>query len=193
MNNGEINSRTLRRIKASARSALACGLIIGNHQKLLIFPLVAHLLCNIVCRGRFGIIFKKFLCNNNKYNVNKEFLPTPTQMQIIAYIMAHENEEIYQKNLENVLKLTRATVSGVLQTMEKNSLIERVVDSNDTRGKKIILNKEAEEVFKKNKIKLDKVEEILKKDIDKDSLETFFKVIIKMKENAESYDIITLE
>ena len=107
--------------------------------------------------------------------------------------MAHENEEIYQKNLENVLKLTRATVSGVLQTMEKNSLIERVVDSNDTRGKKIILNKEAEEIFKKNKIKLDKVEEILKKDIDKDSLETFFKVIIKMKENAESYDIITLE
>ena len=80
------------------------------------------------------IIFKKFLCNNNKYNVNKEFLPTPTQMQIIAYIMAHENEEIYQKDLENVLKLTRATVSGVLQTMEKNSLIERVVDSNDTRG-----------------------------------------------------------
>lgn len=139
------------------------------------------------------IIFKKFLCNNNKYNVNKEFLPTPTQMQIIAYIMAHENEEIYQKDLENVLKLTRATVSGVLQTMEKNSLIERVVDSNDTRGKKIILNKEAEEIFKKNKIKLDKVEKILKKDIDKDSLETFFKVIIKMKENAESYDVITLE
>ena len=55
------------------------------------------------------------------------------------------------------------------------------------------MNKEAEEIFKKNKIKLDKVEEILKKDIDKDSLETFFKVIIKMKENAESYDVITLE
>lgn len=72
---------------------------------------------------------------------------TPTQMQIIEYILEHDGSCVYQKDLENVLKLRRATVSGVLQTMEKNDFIERVIDKNDTRVKKIILNKKTSKIF----------------------------------------------
>ena len=53
-------------------------------------------------------------CNNDLASL------TPTQMQIVEYILNHNNEEIYQKDLENVLNLRRATVSGVLKTMKKN-------------------------------------------------------------------------
>ena len=42
----------------------------------------------------------------------------PTQMQIIGYILENKDKNIYQKDLEKVLNLTRATVSGVLATME---------------------------------------------------------------------------
>ena len=59
---------------------------------------------------------------------------TPTQMQIIEYILEHDGSCVYQKDLENVLKLRRATVSGVLQTMEKNDFIERVIDNKDKYG-----------------------------------------------------------
>ena len=52
-------------------------------------------------------------------------IPTQTQMQIISYIIKHQNEEVYQKDLEEVLNLRRATVSGVLHTMEKNNLIKK--------------------------------------------------------------------
>lgn len=115
--------------------------------------------------------------------------PTPTQMQIMDYFLENNKKEIFQKDLENILHLRRATVSGVLQTMEKNELIERITDEEDTRIKKIILNKKAKEIFKKNEQKMKKLEEIITKGISKDDLETFSKVIQEMKNNIEKTDI----
>ena len=83
------------------------------------------------------------LINNSDIKDKENLLPTPTQCQIIEYILNNKNKDIYQKDLEKVLNLRRATVSGVLHTMEKNGLIKRVTDESDTRTKKIILNKKA--------------------------------------------------
>lgn len=114
--------------------------------------------------------------------------PTPTQMHIIKYILDNPNKEIHQKELEEVLNLRRATISGVLQTMEANGLITRVVDLNDTRTKKIILDEKTKEIFLKNKEKLDRMEKYVKKGISKEDLNTFFDVIEKMKENIKEYN-----
>ena len=133
---------------------------------------------------RLFIDEKEFIpeqCNLKKQKI----FPTPTQMQIIAYILKHKNEDIYQRDLENVLKLRRATVSGVLKTMEKNGFITRITDKEDTRIK-IILNKNAEEIFEKSEKKLDELEKIVIKDISKTDLEIFSNVIDKMKENIEN-------
>lgn len=114
-------------------------------------------------------------------------IPTPTQMQIIEYILEHIDENINQRDLEEVLKLRRATVSGVLQTMEKNKLIERVINSEDSRAKKIILNEKAKQIFLENIKKMEEVEEIIKKNISKEDLETFSRVIETMKNNIKEY------
>lgn len=56
---------------------------------------------------RLFIDEKEFIpeqCNLKKQKI----FPTPTQMQIIAYILKHKNEDIYQRDLENVLKLRRS-------------------------------------------------------------------------------------
>ena len=110
---------------------------------------------------------------------------TPTQMQIIGYILDHIDEDIYQKDLENVLNLRRATVSGVLQTMEKNKLIERITYSEDSRKKKIILNEEAKKIFLENQKIMNKMEKIITQDIPKEELDIFSNVIEKMKKNIE--------
>lgn len=110
-------------------------------------------------------------------------IPTPTQMQIIEYILEHRNEDIYQKDLEEVLKLRRATVSGVLQTMEKNNLIVRIINSDDSRTKKIILNENAKKIFLENEKKLENLERIIISDIAKADLDIFSNVIEKMKKN----------
>lgn len=112
--------------------------------------------------------------------------PTPTQMQIICYIIEHQNEEIYQKDLEDILNLRRATVSGVLQTMEKNNLIERVTSSNDTRTKKIILCEKTKDVFKENEKRFSELEKIITKNISVEELKVFLEVVDKMKQNMKN-------
>ena len=142
------------------------------------------------------LIIKDFITNSSS---DKSLVkrPTPTQMQIIEYILKHDGGDVYQRDLEKVLNLKRATVSGVLQTMEKNGLIKREIASDDTRVKKVILNNKTKMIFDKNKRRFYEIESIIVKDIAKDDLEIFSKVIDNMIENmkkkldgreGESYD-----
>lgn len=133
-------------------------------------------------------ILKMF--NNDIFNEvkNGEMLlpPTPTQMQIIEYIIEHPKNDVYQKDLEEVLNLTRATISGVLQTMEKNHLIERIVNTNDIRSKKIILNVKTKEMFLRNQQKILEIEKVLVNNISNEELEFFYKILDKMQNNIKN-------
>ena len=111
--------------------------------------------------------------------------PTPTQVQIMEYILEHQNEEVYQKDLEDILNLRRATVSGVLQTMEKHGLLDRQIAKNDARVKKIILSKKAEQLFLEKKKQFEKIEKALVQDISEKELRTFSNVLNKMMLNAK--------
>lgn len=128
------------------------------------------------------LIGRKFICCD-KF---KNFVPpTPTQMQIVEYILEHPKEKIYQKDLEEILNLRRATVSGVLQTMEKNKMIERVVDENDFRIKRIVLNPIAKKIFKTHEKKMTEIEKNIIKGISEEELAQFLKVIHKMQDNLK--------
>lgn len=111
--------------------------------------------------------------------------PTPTQVQIMEYILEHQNEEVYQKDLEDILNLRRATVSGVLQTMEKHGLLDRQIAKNDARVKKIILSKKAEQLFLEKKKQFEKIGKALVQDISEQELRTFSNVLNKMMMNAK--------
>ena len=129
---------------------------------------------------------KLFSCNSDfRRNIESLPRPTPTQVRIMEYILSKNDQDIYQKDLEDVLGIKRATVSGVLQTMEKNGLIERVIDENDTRTKKIILKKETREIFEKQKKKFEIIEKELTKNISEDEIQTFFNIIDKMEKNLK--------
>ena len=128
---------------------------------------------------------EKSLLRHNKDKSIKDKEITPTQMEILLYIFKNEDKDIYQKDLENVLNLRRATVSGVLQTMEKNHLITRVTDIEDTRAKKIILNEETKNIFLRHLKQFEEIEKVIVDGISEEELEIFFEVIQKMKNNVE--------
>lgn len=112
---------------------------------------------------------------------------TQSQMQILDYIVKCGKNEIYQKDLEEAVDLRRATVSGILQTMEKNQLITRVIDDTDTRTKKIILTKESEKRIAKNKEKVVMLQKITTEGISDEDLETFRIVLRKMTQNVQEF------
>lgn len=112
---------------------------------------------------------------------------TQSQMQILDYIVECGKNEIYQKDLEEAVDLRRATVSGILQTMEKNQLITRVIDDTDTRTKKIILTKESEKRIAKNREKVVMLQKITTEGISDEDLETFRIVLRKMTQNVQEF------
>ena len=131
------------------------------------------------------LVFRKICSIYDKNKKEKSIKATPTQMQILAYILKCVNKDIYQKDLEDVLNLRRATVSGVLQTMEKNELIKRITDNKDTRSKKIILQKKAINIFNTYKKLMIEMENKIVQNISEEEIGVFCKVINKMKENIK--------
>ena len=103
---------------------------------------------------------------------------TPSQIRIITYLC--ENKVLYQKDIEKNLNLSRATISGILSTMEKNNIISRCVSECDLRSKKIVLNEDIKKIFDSKKVII--ISGIPKKDID-----VFFCVIDKMNNNIDEY------
>ena len=130
-----------------------------------------------------NLIFRNFILDKPSLKT----IPTPTQVQIMEYILTHQNEEIYQRDLESILNLRRATVSGVLQTMEKHELIERITSNEDARTKKIILNPQAKEMFLAHRKKILAFEHILLQDLTEEELEVFCKALNKMQDNVLKY------
>lgn len=135
------------------------------------------------------MIFRNFIDRGDLELDAKEYVPTPTQMQIMDYIIANPNQDVYQKDLEDILNLRRATVSGVLQTMERNHLIERVTSNDDARVKKIILNPKAQNLFMERKKEICRIEELITKGIPEEELRIFSNVLDKMQSNIEKESI----
>ncbi len=116
----------------------------------------------------------------------KKSIPTPTQMRIIDYLLNNaDKKEIYQKDIEEALKLSKATVSDVIKRMEKNRLIERKTNPNDTRSKMIVLSKDTKEVFEIKQKRLKELEKEAGKNITQEELENFSSILNKMIQNLE--------
>ena len=112
---------------------------------------------------------------------------TPIQKHVLKFVLFETmNREVYQKDIGIALNLRRATLSEILKTMEKNDLIFRIQDKTDTRKKEIILSDTAKENFQIVKNTLNKAEKTITKDISKEELENFFKVISKMQKNLKN-------
>lgn len=122
---------------------------------------------------------------NNISNIKRM---TPSQIYILEYIINSSKKEVSQKDLEKILKHSRATVSSVLITMEKNGLIKRIIDNNDTRSKKIILTEKALNVYEKSSESVNLIEKKCLNGINENDLSIFCMVLKKMINNLQRKD-----
>ena len=120
----------------------------------------------------------------NKINKTNKKIPLGlTQIKIIEYLK--NNDPVYQNDLEKNLGFSRATISSVLKTMEKNKILERKSSSKDARIKEIILNYEIKNELDNNMKKIKELEKKIIANIDENDLHIFLNVLTKMKENLK--------
>ena len=89
------------------------------------------------------------LSRNLSAHVRKSGVDEVTMMHgwIIGYLYDNREKEIYQKDIEQEFRVSRATASNMLQLMERKGLITRKTASCDARQKKLMLTPEARKLL----------------------------------------------
>ena len=116
---------------------------------------------------------------------DEKFHPRPLQVEIITYLIENKDKTIYQKDIEEKLKISKAAVSDVLNSMESRGIITKEADVCDARRKRIIISKKAIETHDVMMKRLDSLNDSILDGISEDELNIFYKVIEKLKENMK--------
>lgn len=110
---------------------------------------------------------------------------TPIHGWIICYLMKNKDRNVFQKDIENEFQIRRSTASNILNNMESKGYIERKEVKEDARLKSIVLTDKAIKINSELKENIKQNERIFSKDISKEDLDTFFRVIDMIKDNLE--------
>jgi DNA-binding MarR family transcriptional regulator len=101
---------------------------------------------------------------------------------MISYLYFHEDQEIYQKDLEKEFHLAKSSITAILQTMEKNGFIERIPVERDARLKKIVLTEEGRQYHDKIRQSIEEVEMLVREGFDDEEMEKMIQMLAIMQE-----------
>ncbi len=79
---------------------------------------------------------------------------------IIGFLYHHEGD-VYQKDIETALKISRSTTSSVITLMEKKGLLTREAVLSDARLKRIVLTEKAIQMHKNQMADMQRVDAII--------------------------------
>ena len=65
---------------------------------------------------------------------------TASQGRLMAYVAHRGEQPTYARDVEQALRLTHPTVSGLLSRLEQKGFVELVTDPNDRRSKRIVIS-----------------------------------------------------
>lgn len=132
-----------------------------------------------------GITFKRiFNIMHQGMNDNlKQFDLTISQLHIIIYLYQNKDEDISQRNIEKNFKLSNPTINGLLNRLETKGFIKKTISKKDARFKTIHLTTKSISMYQEILTSFNMMEQKIVKDISKEDLIIFEKVLNKILEN----------
>lgn len=126
----------------------------------------------------------KRILDNGK---NKPYIDkiTGNHGHIIGFLYENKEKDLYQKDIEKKFNIRPSTASNMLQTMEKNGLIERKGSKDDGRLKKVVLTKKSLDIHEFVMRDLDAFNEKMTEGISEEELSLFFSVLDKINMNIK--------
>ena len=111
---------------------------------------------------------------------------TGMQFAIVSYIAKESaTRDVFQKDLEQKFDIRKSTVTGILNTMERDGLLLRETVPYDARLRKMILTDKALQAKKNSEQVIDTVENQLSKGLTEEEITTFLSILEKISKNAE--------
>ena len=126
----------------------------------------------------------------HKVRTNKEKSDYPDetrglQIWVIDYLIKHQDEDIFQRDLEKEFVMRRSTATNFVKKMEHAGLIRRESVAYDARLKKIILTDKAFELQAGMMAKKKEFETLLRGDLSEAEIKQFIATIQKIKHNLQ--------
>ncbi len=133
---------------------------------------------NLICRQSFNAGLKQ--------EIDKMTL---SHGWVIGYLYDNRDRVVLQKEFEKEFNLRRSTVTTILQTMERNGLIERLSIKDDARQRQLVLTEKAEFIHKIISKEMKALDERITEGINEDDMDIFYKVLFKIKGNLEGSNL----
>nr|WP_319216421.1 MarR family transcriptional regulator [uncultured Trichococcus sp.] len=126
-------------------------------------------------------LMNRHLTENDGYGL------TGMQFAIVSFIAKESaTRDVFQKDLEQKFDIRKSTVTGILNTMERDGLLLRETVPYDARLRKMMLTDKALQAKKNTEQVIDSVESQLSKGLTEEEITTFLSILEKISKNAES-------
>ncbi|MGT2754704.1 MarR family winged helix-turn-helix transcriptional regulator [Streptococcus ovis] len=103
----------------------------------------------------------------------------------VTYLLNHQEEEVFIKDIEKVLHISKSVASGLIKRMEKNGFIEVIPSLKDKRYKQVVLTELGLEKAKQTQNFHEALHRLLLADISQEELTVAHQVFMKIKKNLE--------
>lgn len=113
---------------------------------------------------------------------------TGMQGWIMGYLYENRDRDIFQRDIQAQFSVSRSTVTGMLQTMEKKGLITRESVDWDARLKRLSLTQKAMQHHEKVMCGIRRTEELLQGLLTEEERETFLRLCRKLKQGIETLE-----
>lgn len=110
---------------------------------------------------------------------------TGDQGRVIGYITHHQDQPVFQRDLEEEFRIRRSTATGILQLMEEKGLLERRPVEWDARLKQLCLTPQALAIHQAIETQIRLAEEELASCLTPEELEQFFAIAAKLRRHLE--------
>lgn len=114
---------------------------------------------------------------------------TGFQGYLMGYLIREGGRrDLFQRDVEKHLEISRASVTSILQLLEKNGFIRRESVKTDARLKKIAVTEKGYQANDRILNSLDRLESNLTEGISPEEMEVFISVMERIKKNLEKLD-----
>ncbi len=110
---------------------------------------------------------------------------TGVQGFLIGYLYAHNDRDIFQRDLEQQFNLRRSSITSILNTLEKKEYIKREAVDEDKRIKKVVLTDKGIERHKQIEKIIDNYDNELRNDFSDREFQTLCNLLDRLYNNIK--------
>lgn len=140
--------------------------------------------------NRYGMYFKRIHLDIEKEIHTKlsAYNLTKSQLDILNYLDQHPDQMTCQKDLQNYLHVSNATINGLVNRLEQNGYIYRITNSEDKRMVSIHPTEKANQIKDLFLTTIYNLEQKMMAHIAPDKQEELVNLLEQMIQNIESED-----